>query len=93
MESEAHSVEVVFDEALGFRVLDEGDLLEFWPACSLKNGWLFQIDSNGWLSLEKQRGGFLLSERADAHEFFVAGENECVSVFAITAPRVVAGDL
>jgi len=32
--------DLVFKNAYGHRVLDEQDLLEFWPTCSLSNGWL-----------------------------------------------------
>ena len=33
-----------FGAVIGFRVLDECDLLEFWPECSTMNGsWAFEI--------------------------------------------------
>ena len=56
----ADKYDVVFDSPSGYRVLDEGDLLEFWPTCSAVNGWLYQITSGGWLDQEKQRAGFFL---------------------------------
>jgi len=72
---------VVFDNVLGFRVLDEADLLEFWPHCSAQNGGLFQIDDGGWLSQESARDGFLSRRAAHAvFEFFITGPNSCVNV-------------
>jgi hypothetical protein len=32
-----------FPEIVGFRVLDERDLMEFWPECSSPHGKLFEI--------------------------------------------------
>ena len=54
------SVIVEFADVLGFRVLDERDLLEYWPVCSTPNGWLFEIASGGWLSQEVARAGSLI---------------------------------
>ena len=39
---------VWFAGAEGHRVLDEGDLLEFWPECSAPNGCIFKVLSGGW---------------------------------------------
>ena len=92
-ESGASRIKVVFDSPMGFRVLDEGDLLEFWPTCSADNGWLYEITQGGWLSLETTRDGFLLADRHDVREFFLAGENECVSVLAVERPVIKADEL
>lgn len=77
---------VEFVEVEGFRVLDEGDLLEFWPICSTL--WLYQITEGGWLEQECLRPGFIARETKNVLEFFVGGENACVSVFAWSAPVV-----
>ena len=82
---------VRFYGASGVRVLDEGDLLEFWPACSTPAGRVFRIHSGGWRDLEAQRGGFLLQHtQPDIPEYFIAGDNECVSVFSHDAPELYA---
>lgn len=57
--------DIAFYSTLGFRVLDEGDLLEFWPHCSTTNGWLFEIESDGWFDQESQRKGFLSMENGE----------------------------
>ena len=46
----------------GFRVLDEGDLLEFWGTEFWKSGlaqgsFLFEVLRGGWFDLEAQRSG------------------------------------
>jgi hypothetical protein len=78
--------------ALGHRVLDEGDLLEYWPECSSRNGRLFRIEAGGWLEQEQAREGFLARvTQPEIKEYFVAGENACVSVLAWEPPDVVQG--
>jgi hypothetical protein len=77
-----------FGAVIGFRVLDERDLLEFWPECSTTNGsWAFEITSGGWLAGEFMRSGSLIGHMCpEAREFFVAGCNSCVSVIAWDEP-------
>ena len=77
-----------FGEVAGFRLLDEGDLLEFWPVCARANGWLFQINANGWFDLEASRPGFLREKGLGLSEYFIAGQNSCVSVLSNEAPKV-----
>ncbi len=84
----ADKYDVVFDSPSGYRVLDEGDLIEFWPICSAVNGWLYQITSGGWLDQEKQRAGFFSSRNAELSEYFVIGCNYCVSILAWERPDV-----
>jgi hypothetical protein len=80
---------VTFAATLGHRVLDEGDLLEFWPHCSRPNGWLFQIDAGGWFEQECARQGFLARDtQSGIQEYFVAGDNTCVNVLSWEPPKV-----
>lgn len=39
-------VHVRFDSVEALRVMDERDLLEYWPACS-GSDWLFEVHSGG----------------------------------------------
>lgn len=80
--------EVRFRGVLGFRLLDEGNLLEFWPTCSADNGWLFLIKKNGWFDLESTRSGFLLTREYGLSEYFVASMNSCLNVLAEEPPIV-----
>jgi hypothetical protein len=57
---------VRFDGILGFRLLDEGDLLESWSG-NRPQGWLWEIEKGGWLDLERFREGFL-SGRPDRNK-------------------------
>lgn len=80
---------VQFESVEGFRVLDEGDLLEFWPTCSWSRGkWLWEIHEGGWLELESTRPGFVSEKYKRAAEYLVLGENECVSVISHDRPVV-----
>ncbi|ELN6934634.1 hypothetical protein RZY48_004150 [Vibrio navarrensis] len=80
---------VDFDGVEGFRVLDEGQILEFWGEES-NNFWLYEVHSNGWLSMEsKRKGAPLLAEDSDLKEYLIAGVNECVSVIAYDLPQVI----
>lgn len=81
-------VRVSFLEVAGFRVLDEGDLLEFWPSCSSPNGWIFQIIEGGWFDQEKERTGFIRRDVKEIKEYLITGTNDCVSVFAWSSPNI-----
>jgi hypothetical protein len=73
---------VSFDKVMGIRLLDEGDLLEFWAEFSLSNGWLFQLSEGGWLAQESKRSGFMASSHLSPREFLVVTKKECVSVLS-----------
>ena len=80
---------VTFDSPIGYRVLDEGNLLEFWNRFSLKDGWLFRITSGGWFELESRRNGFLSQHDSEIQEYFIIGVDECISVLTSKPPIVV----
>lgn len=77
-----------FPDIAGFRMLDEGDLLEFWPTCAQGNGWLFRIHQHGWLELESSRAGFIRADAKGLQEYFFSSQNGCLSVLAYEAPHV-----
>ena len=80
---------VRFLGAEGHRVLDEGDLLEYWPQCSTPNGSIFRIESDGWFEQESQRQGFLKRDtQPQMPEYFITGENACVSVLSHVPPEL-----
>ncbi len=83
-----HPVYVIFDGVRGFRVLDEGDLLEFWKPDVRGKGWLCRVDKGGWFDLESLREGFVSGVTGGYKEFLVVGENECVSVIARDNPNI-----
>jgi hypothetical protein len=83
---------VEFADIIGFRVLDEGNLLEFWPECSSANGRLFEILAGGWLAQESLRPGSLFAPmKIQAKEYFLAGVDACVSVICHGEPAVRRG--
>ncbi len=86
------SIRVRFDGVVAYRVMDERDLGEYWPACSQPNGWVYSIRSGGWLSQESVRSGSCIGLfYPDVHEYLVAGFTDCVSVLCTSEPRVELG--
>jgi hypothetical protein len=77
---------VVFHDVRGFRVLDEGDLLEFWNTYSEPNGWLWEVHAGGWLDLERRRPRFNLLS-LPLREFFVV-DDPCISVLCERQPTI-----
>jgi hypothetical protein len=84
----AQTVRAIFLEVAGFRVLDEGDLLEFWPTCSSAKDWIFQISEGGWFDQERLRAGFIRGDLKEIREYLIGGINDCVSVFSWTPPEL-----
>ena len=85
-----HPVYVTFDAPRGFRVLDEGDLLEFWDKDVRADGWLWQVDSGGWLDLESSREGFVSGLTGGYSEYLILGQHECLSVITNSGPTIGA---
>ncbi|MCG7532690.1 hypothetical protein MHM98_15250 [Psychrobium sp. MM17-31] len=80
-------IEVCFHQPIGFRCLDEGDLLEFWSNKTVTDNWLLRIHDSGWLAQENHRDGFL-SKHSALNEFLVKGQNECLNVLSTVKPTI-----
>jgi hypothetical protein len=81
-------VYVDFEAVEGFRVLDEGQLLEFWGDDS-KDHWVFEVVGNGWLAAESARETApFIDEGGELKEYLVAGVNDCVSILDYEYPKV-----
>ena len=79
----------VFGSLHGFRVLREGDLLSFWPTASSVSTWLWLVQRGGWLSQETSFGNCSTISELQVFEYLIAGEVECLSVFAAHPPSIV----
>ncbi|WP_338846806.1 hypothetical protein V8J88_23935 [Massilia sp. W12] len=79
---------VKFSDTIGIRLLDEGDLLEFWPTCSSDKGWIFRISQNGWFDHEASRPGFMRDKNLGICEYFIASQNSCISILSGEAPSI-----
>src|SRR5262245_41293013 len=80
-------VRLVFREVIGFRVLDERDLLEFWPQCSEPAGWLWRVEAGGWLDQERTRATFDTPRfYRDAQEHLIVGD-KCVNILSHHQPE------
>lgn len=88
--AESRGIAIDFSDVYGFRVLDERDLLEYWPACSSHNGaGLFEIRQGGWLEQEEARPGSCIGPmRLPLLEFLVTGSDDCVNVLTPSPPRM-----
>ena len=85
-----HEATVSFACVEAFRVMDERDLMDFWPTCSTPNGWLFEVATGGWLSQEAERPGSLVAHTIQGvREFLITGEDDCVSVLSVELPVVI----
>lgn len=79
---------VEFEGVSGYRVLDEGDLQEYWADGGCSGLWLVSIEQGGWFDLEQKRPGFISTPDIGLKEYLVAGINECVSVIAYDKPTI-----
>ena len=81
---------VTFKRIRGFRVLDEGNLLEFWNPAVRVPGWIWLVENGGWFDLEKFREGFVESyhDNEFLQEYLITGINDCISIFASCEPEI-----
>lgn len=79
---------VEFEHVVGFRLLDEGDLLEFWNQESRSLDWIWIVEEGGWLGLEQVRSGFTSGHNFDGNEYLITGINECLSVLSTGQPKI-----
>ncbi|MFE3443479.1 hypothetical protein ACFXNW_10640 [Nocardia sp. NPDC059180] len=79
---------VVFRRPLGFRVMDEGDLTEYWNTYSEPNGWLWEVSGGGWLELERRRPSFWRGQDGALREYLVVDET-CVNVLCWEPPEII----
>jgi hypothetical protein len=79
---------VVFQHPIGFRILDERDLCEFWENYHEKNGWFYEVEQGGWRELESLRSHFCApSLFPKLQEYLLVGD-KCISVFATQLPEI-----
>lgn len=78
--------QITFPGVEGFRVLDEGDLAEFWGHAP---GLVIEVTAGGWWSQECSRAGFVGQWTKKVREYFVGGQNACVSVLSWREVTVV----
>ena len=81
------NIRLMFDSPLGVRVLDEGQICEFWTTYSTPNGWLWRVLDGGWVALESQRPQFWATQNPAAVVEYLVVDEQCVSVMTTTPPR------
>ncbi len=81
------ALNVVFKEPIGFRCLNESDMLEFWENNVIVNNWFLKIHNSGWLAQESKRYGFL-SKKSQLNEYLIKGQNECINILCAQGPDI-----
>ena len=76
------------EEVIGFRVLDEGNLLEFWNPESRPDGWMWKIISGGWFELESTRKGFISGYDKEYSEYLILGADDCINIITNIEPKI-----
>ena len=79
---------LVFAFPVWFRVLDERDLCEFWPAYSEPHGWLWEVEQGGWLELEMHRALFNSPSIFPDLRGFLIVDDQCISVLSTQPPQI-----
>ena len=79
---------VVFEQPLGFRVLDEGAMLSFpWSSLSDEPSYVHLVRKGGWLDMERDAANIFTAD--NVQEYVIVTCNECVSVIAYSEPKLV----
>ncbi|MCB8927204.1 MAG: hypothetical protein H6652_16425 [Ardenticatenaceae bacterium] len=83
---------VIFSTPVGFRVLDESDMTEYWNDDARSSGWLWEIVEGGWITLETQRKNKYFSG-TEIHnvEYLVTGIHDCINVISPRPPKIYSG--
>jgi hypothetical protein len=89
-DEEANDFLVLFHRPVGFRVLDERDLCEFWEHYHEKNGWLYEVEQGGWLELERTRPHFNSHDVFKGLREFLLVDEMCISVLTDRPPEISA---
>jgi hypothetical protein len=80
---------VAFANVVGFRVLDERDLCEFWNEYSEPNGWLYEVERGEWIDLEKHRKLFISADVFPGLREYLLVDDKCLSVLCLESPEIV----
>ncbi len=81
-------IRVTFRDPIGFRVLDELDLCEFWDSYHLRNGWLYEVFEGGWRELEMTRKRLVSHSMLPDLKEFLLVDDKCVSVLCVDPPSI-----
>lgn len=69
--------------------LMKGTWEEFWGHVP---GLVIEVTAGGWWEQECSRTGFVGQWTKDIREYFVGGQNACVSVLSWSEPAITNGD-
>jgi len=81
-------IRVTFHDPVGFRVLDERDLCEFWNSYSTRVGWLYEVIEGGWRELEMTRKRLVSNSMEPELKEFLLVDDKCINVLCIDPPII-----
>jgi|SaaInlStandDraft_1057018.scaffolds.fasta_scaffold173717_1 hypothetical protein len=80
--------QVLFRTPIGFRALDEGEMLNFpWDKLNVANQYVFHVSDGGWLDIEISHGNIVMDSDI-LEEYLIKTDNECVSVISHFPPEL-----
>jgi len=80
---------VIFRKALGMRILNERELLEFWENYGQDISWLLEVKSGGWMDLEKTRDSFNSFIDWELCREYMIVEDLCISILSFEKPEII----
>lgn len=83
-------LDIHFSNIIGFRLLDEGNLIAYWESEAFNsNHHIYEILSGGWSNGEPIADGILSNrEFIGYREWFIVTTNECITVLSGEEPQV-----
>ena len=81
-------IRITFRDPIGFRVLDERDLCEFWDSYSTRSGWLYEVFEGGWRELEMTRERLVSHSMVPDLKEFLLVDDKCINVLCADSPTI-----
>lgn len=78
-----------FSDPIGFKCLDERDMMDYWENKDLTENWILEIIEGGWLDLEKKRA-FISDKIFKLREILIEGNVDCISIFVTEEPEIIS---
>jgi len=79
-------VHVKFKAVIGFKMLDEGNLLKFPFPNNCTEYYCHRIKENGWWNQEVSSNNF---STVEGNEYLIATQNECVCILDYEEPQII----
>jgi hypothetical protein len=78
---------ILFNNPIGFKCLDERDMMDYWKHKVLTDNWIIEILEGGWLDMERSNS-FISDKILNVREFLIEGNDECLTVLSEKKPVI-----